>query len=306
MPAAVPTVHADRAHLGWDNAIEPVLELAPGDSVEVEMRDASGGQLTPASSAADVARLDTGRANPLTGPIAVAGAEPGDTLVVRVDAVEGAGWGWTALIPGFGLLADDFPDPYLHLSTYDSAVAFTPEIRLPLRPFVGTIGVALAAPGRHDVIPPRHVGGNLDLRDLTVGTTLYLPVEVAGALLSIGDTHAAQGDGEVCGTAVETPAQVRLTVDVRRDLAVRRPQLDVDLRDLSAGPHHVTTGVGPDLMACARDGVRDLVEHVGRAYGLEPELAYCLCSVAAHLRVSEVVDAPNWVVSAYLPLSIFR
>ena len=132
-----------------------------------------------------------------------------------------SGFGWTANIPGFGLLADDFKEPALNIWKYDAAslepALFGKNARVPLKPFAGTIGNAPAEMGLHSVVPPRRVGGNLDIRDLAAGTTLYLPVEVAGALFSVGDTHAAQGDGEVCGTAIESPMDVVLKLDLVKD-----------------------------------------------------------------------------------------
>jgi acetamidase/formamidase len=224
------TIHAEQRHLGWDNSIPPVAVVAAGSEVVFEVPDASGGQLGPSSTADDIASLDPAGVNPVTGPILVVGAEPGDALRVTFRAFEPAGWGWTAIIPGFGLLAEDFADPALHLWEYDPADGEPAHLgdvaSIPLRPFPGTIGVAPAAPGRHSVIPPRSVGGNLDTRDLVEGAVLWLPVEVPGALLSIGDTHAAQGDGEVCGTAIESPMTVVVQIDVERGApppAPRRP-----------------------------------------------------------------------------------
>ena len=180
--------------------------------LEFECPDASGGQLSAKSTVADVPRIDFARVNPVTGPIFIDGAEPGDALKVTFHDFRPSGWGWTANIPGFGLLADQFTDPALHIWTYDTVgmapAAFSPMGRVPLKPFTGTIGLAPAEPGLHSVVPPRRVGGNMDIRDLSTGTVLYLPVEVAGALFSVGDTHAAQGDGEVCGTAIESPMSV--------------------------------------------------------------------------------------------------
>ena len=203
------TIHGHHHHFGWDRSNAPVLTVAPGGTVAFACQDASGGQITAASSAVDLGGLDFARINPVTGPVFVDGAMPGDTLVIAVESFDPSGFGWTATIPGFGLLADDFPDPALHLWSYDRSAA-TPAAwgsfgRVPVRPFAGTMGVAPAAPGLHSVVPPRRVGGNLDIRDLTAGSVLHLPVEVAGALFSVGDTHAAQGDGEVCGTAIESP-----------------------------------------------------------------------------------------------------
>ena len=224
------TIHAACHHHGWDNAFAPVHHAAPGDTITFETVDSSGGQLSPGATLDTLRALDFARVNPVTGPVFVDGAEPGDALRVTVEQfaptlVDGAAWGWTANIPGFGLLADQFPDPALHLWRLDAA-ARTPALfgafaRVPLKPFAGTIGVAPAMPGPHSVVPPRRVGGNLDIRDLSAGTTLVLPVEVAGALFSVGDTHAAQGDGEVCGTAIESPMSVALRFDVVRGGAPR-------------------------------------------------------------------------------------
>lgn len=303
------TIHGTHHHFGWDNSIPPVLRIAAGEVVEFEVVDASGGQLDQRSSAADVAKLDFSRVNPVTGPVFVEGAEPGDALVVEVLEFEPSGWGWTALVPGFGLLADQFPEPWLRISYYDArGVEFAPGIRLPLRPFPGTIGVAPGTPGRHSVVPPREVGGNMDIRDLTRGTVLYLPVQVPGALFSVGDTHAAQGDGEVCGTAVESPMRVRLRFELRKGAGVRRPQFAIPgppTRHVDEKGYYATTGIGPDLMQAARDAVRDMIDYLWREYRLDPPMAYALCSVACDLRISEVVDAPNWVVSCYLPRSVF-
>ena len=306
----IKTIHDTHHHFGWDNSIEPIMRVDAGSELDVGTVDSSGGQLTAHSTTADVAALDFERVNPVTGPVYVEGAEPGDALEVEILGFEENDWGWTALIPGFGLLADEFPDPFLHISRYDSRkVSFTEEIELPFRPFPGTIGVAPGESGVHSVVPPRHVGGNLDIRDLTLGTKLYLPVEVPGALFSVGDTHAAQGDGEVCGTAIETAMRIRVRLGVRKGMKIPTPQYAVAAqpdRELEAKGRYVTTGVAPDLMIAARDAVRSMIDHLVREYALDPELAYALCSVAVDLKISEVVDAPNWVVSASLPRAIFR
>ena len=303
------TIHRARHHFGWNNAFEPALRIAAGETLVFEVVDASGGQLSKTSTTKDVAALDFARVNPVTGPVYVEGAQPGDALVVDTIDFEGSGWGWTAIIPGFGLLAEDFPAPFLHISSYGAGgVEFAPGIRLPVRPFPGTIGVAPAETGLHSVVPPREVGGNMDIRDLTRGSTLRLPVRVPGALFSVGDTHAAQGDGEVCGTAVESPMVVTLKFTVQKRANLRRPQFTVPsapTRAVDERGYHVTTGIAPDLMQAARDAVRDAIDYLGIEYRLNPDLAYTVCSVAADLRISEVVDVPNWVVSAYLPKAIF-
>lgn len=302
------TIHGTHTHFGWNNAFAPALTIAPGESVEFEVVDASGGQLSPASSPEDVGRLDFGKVNPVTGPVYVDGAKEGDLLKVEILSFVPSGWGWTAVVPGFGLLADQFPDPALHLWKYDvstlAPAAFGPGGRVPLKPFAGTIGLAPGEPGHHSVVPPRRVGGNLDIRDLAAGSTLYLPVEVAGALFSVGDTHAAQGDGEVCGTAIESPMRVALHFDLIKGAWRAFPEFETTgpvARHLDAKGYFVTTGIGLDLMAGARAAVSAMIDRLGREAGLTPANAYMLASVCGDLRISEIVDQPNWVVSFYFP-----
>ncbi|MGI5328048.1 acetamidase/formamidase family protein [Actinomadura nitritigenes] len=292
-------------HNAWDNAIEPIAEIAPGAELTVETADASGGQLGPASGAADVAALDLGRVNPVTGPFLVEGAAPGDALVIDVLDMSVGDWGWTACIPGFGLLAGDFPDAHLRVSAIrDGGAELLPGLRVPVVPMIGTIGVAPPEPGEHSIVPPRRWGGNMDVRHIGPGARLVLPVGVDGALLSLGDAHAAMGDGEVCGTGVETDATVRLRVDVRRGAAPPTPVIETDPRTQRTGAALVTTGIGPDLMEASRDAARALVAEVAARTGMAPVDAYLLASVAADLKISEVVDAPNWIVSAHLELSL--
>ena len=301
------TIHRNHIHHGWNNAFEPRLRIAPGETVHFETVDASSGQLTRNSTAADLATIDLARVNPVTGPVYVDGAKPGDALKITVLSLRPSGWGWTGNIPGFGLLTDQFPEARLHHWNYDPGLTpamYGPGGRVPLKPMCGTIGVAPAEPGLHSIIPPRNVGGNMEVRDIAEGTELLLPIEVAGALFSVGDTHAAQGDGEVCGTAIESPIDVSLKIELVKDARLRSP------RYVTPGPvashfdkkgYEVTTGIGPDLMACAKAAVSDMVELLSRRYGYSPIDAYMLCSVCADLRISSIVDVPNWVVSFYFP-----
>lgn len=304
------TIHGHQHHLGWNRDFTPAQTIAPGERIEFDCQDASGGQVTPASTLADFRHYDTSQANPLTGPIYIDSAEPGDALAINIEGFTTSGWGWTGILPDFGLLADDFAGHHLIISRHDDqTIEFLPGVRLSLRPFIGTLGVAPAAAGMHSVIPPRRVGGNMDCRDLITGSRLILPVEVPGALLSAGDTHAAQGDGEVCGTAIESPMRVLMRVELLKQAAPDYPQFEVP-----AGPlrlenrlgFHVTTGINPDLMTAARDAVRGLIDELTARHGLSPEAAYCLASVAADLHISEIVDAPNWVVTAYFPNAVIR
>ncbi|HSK23706.1 MAG TPA: acetamidase/formamidase family protein [Egicoccus sp.] len=303
------TLHHRDGHHGWDRSLPARIALDPGDTVELVLADCFGGQLGHDATGADVARLDLDLANPLTGPVAVRGAMPGDALRIEILDIVPGPVGWTTLIPGFGLLADHFPDPHAVLSRIENGHVDVGDglARLPARPFLGTIGVAPAEPGPHGVIPPRRVGGNLDCRDVRAGAVLVLPVEVAGGLLSVGDPHAAQGDGEVCGTAVETTATVRLRIGLAPGQAPPAPQLELPTSPARVvGPRLVTTGVGPDLHAGARDATLAMIERLGRDHGIDAADAYALCSVAADLRIIEVVDAPNWVVGMDFSLDVLR
>lgn len=312
------TIHAYQHHFGWDNSYEPALMAAPGETILFHCLDSSGGQLGPQSTVEDVRNLDFAKINPVSGPIYVDGAKPGDVLKVTIESFtpqlrDGAGFGWTANIPGFGLLADQFTEPALNIWKFDASsmepALFGKNGRVPLKPFAGTIGNALAEKGLHSIVPPRRVGGNLDIRDLAAGTTLYLPIEVEGALFSVGDTHAAQGDGEVCGTAIESPFDVVLTLDLIKDQPLKTPRFTTPgpvTRHLDTKGYEVTTGIGPDLWAAARDAVANMVDLLSATQKMDPVDAYMLVSTCGDLRISEIVDMPNVVVSFYFPRSVFE
>lgn len=304
----VSTIHSHQHHIGWNNAFPPVAKAAPGDVLEFDCLDPSCGQITPDWKAADLARLDFGKINPTLGPIEVDGAEPGDALRITFLGYQNSGWGWTANIPGFGLLADQFKEPALHIWKYDATLSkpamFGGLAAVPLKPFCGTIGVAPAEPGLHSVVPPRQVGGNMDIRDISLGAELFLPVEVKGALFSIGDPHAAQGDGEVCGTAIESQHKVTLKLDIVKDAKLKMPRFRTPgpiARHLDEKGYDVTTGIGPDLFAGARAAVSGMIDLLTKRHNMSAVEAYMLCSVCADLKISEIVDMPNWVVSLYFP-----
>lgn len=302
-------VRQDQFHLAWDKAVDPVLRVASGDEVAFDALDASCGQITASSTSADIATLDFARVDQVCGPVFVDGARPGDTLEVELLDFTPGDWGWTANIPGFGLLADEFPEPALRITRLGGGIAeFLPGIQIPLAPFCGVLGLAPAGEAR-STIPPTELGGNMDTRHLIAGSVLWLPVAVPGALFSLGDGHAAQGDGEVCGTAIETSMRARVRLTVRTDVHVTAPEFR------TAGPLGASTntagwyaadGVGPDLMIAARDAVRRMIDRLGVEHGIAALDAYLLFSVAGDLRISEIVDQPNWIVTAYCPRSIFR
>ena len=298
----------DTYHLAWDASIPPVLRVASGSTISVDVLDSSCGQITPGSTVADIATLDFSRVDQVGGPVFVEGAEPGDTLEVELLSLQPADWGWTAVIPGFGLLADEFPDPALRITRLsDGSGEPLPGVRIPMAPFFGVLG--LASPGEpRGTIPPTEVGGNMDTRHIVAGTRLWLPVQVPGALFSLGDGHAAQGDGEVCGTAIETLMQAELRLTVRRDVRVTAPEYETPGplgASTNTAPWFATQGVGPDLFVAARDATRRMIERLGVRHALAPADAYMLISVAGDLRISEIVDQPNWIVTCSMPTSIF-
>jgi acetamidase/formamidase len=312
-------------HYVWDNSIPPRVEIDSGDTVVFECKDASDGYFAWDSTVADMmaraeaSRLEKERLGPgkaakghaLTGPVLVRGAKPGDVLQVEIlDLVPGE-LGYTSFRPGLGLLPEDFPDPYLHIWDLRNGQygELKPGIRVPFEPFLGVMGTALDEAGEHATGPPRKNGGNADVKQLTRGTTLYLPIWMDGALFSCGDGHAAQGDGEVCISAIETSMTATLRFTLRRDFSLEEPEFQTGgplSPRTNIGPYYATMGIAPDLMEATKKAVRKMLAYLVREHGLSREEAYILSSVALDLKISEIVDAPNWVVSAFMPLSIFH
>jgi formamidase len=355
----------DEPHSGhnrWHPDIPPALRVEPGDTVVLETRDALDGVVTPDMTSADLHRVDLGLVHPLTGPVFVNSAEPGDLLEVHILDITPQPFGFTTIVPGFGFLRDYFPTPFLAKWAIDAGFAVSadlPGVRIPGGPFMGVMGVAPshellrrltaredellrrggavlppsaqgAVPATEPLasqalrtIPPRETGGNFDIKQLTAGSTLLLPVYAPGALFSAGDSHFAQGDGESCGTAVEMGATLTVRFGLRKGLAasrqIRRPQYERqdslnDSRDAVPRRFFATTGMpithddrneSEDVTLAAKDALLNMIDHLVAERGYSREQAYALTSVAVDLRISELVDVPNVVVSAFLPLDIF-
>jgi acetamidase/formamidase len=300
----------ERVHFLWDTGNEPVLGIDPGDTVVVWTRDVSDNQIGPDSDASVIDGLDWNRVYPLNGPIAVHGAEPGDTLAIEILDIHTQGWGWTAVLPGLGLLPDGFPEAYLRIFDLSNGhvAQLRDDIAIPLEPFFGTMGVCPAGASAQPVMPPGTFGGNMDTRQLVRGSTLYLPVQVKHAMFSCGDAHGAQGDGEVCVTGIEAPmfASLRFTLDKSRSIPAPQYRAPAPLTPrVNSAPFYGTTGVGGDLYAAAQDAVRAMIDHITNTYALGRQDAYLLCSLVVDLKISEVVDAGQYVVSAVLPEAVF-
>jgi formamidase len=339
-------IPADRGHNRWHPDLEPVARVTPGDELTLETRDGIDGQLTPASTHADAATLDLGLGHPLTGPVHVEGAEPGDVLEVELLAYDTADFGVTAVIPGFGFLADVFTEPFLVKWRVENGTARSeelPGVAVPGDPFAGVAGVApshalmeevrereetiragggpvadsmperayppTAAAGLR-TIPPRETGGNMDVRQLVAGSRLLLPVQVPGALFSIGDLHFAQGDGEACGTGIEIAGEVTVRFGLRKQPAWRPrfPAYETPARP--ARRAFATTGIpvrdAMDLSVATREALLEMIGWLEAEHGLSRPAAYALCSVCVDLRLSEVVDVPYPLVSALCPLDVFE
>jgi len=307
------THHLDdtQPHPFWDNSLPPRVRIQPGDSVVFETLEASAGQVFPGCSSEAAGALDFSLIHPLTGPVYVEGAEPGDALVVDVISIKHKGWGWNAVIPGFGLLGGDFAEPYVHhYKLGEITCEFRPDIQIPYEPFCGVMGVGPREAGRFTTIPPRENAGNIDIRHLFPGTKVFFPVLVPGALFSCGDCHSAQGDGEVNGTGIETMMSVTLTFNLQKRANI--PELRFitppgkKLTVADEDGYFVVTAHGPDLFKDSQQAIRYMIDYLSSQYKMTREQAYCLCGAAVDLKISEIVDGPNWIVSAYLPLSIFK
>jgi formamidase len=331
-------------HNRWHPDLTPIAELAPGEEIRLETEEGLGGQFTRESTHADVEHVNRGLGHPLNGPLYVKGAEPGQVLEVELLAYESDDFGSTAVIPGFGYLADLFPDPYLVKWEIADGLARSeelPGVAVPEELFAGVIGVApsherLEAFRRREeqlrdrgqlvadplpesaippeaaegirTIPPRELGGNMDTRQLVAGSRLWLPVDVPGALFSIGDLHFAQGDGEVCGTAIEVAGAVTVRFALHDGPAPSMPRFETPPRRDPA--RYATMGIpveaGMDLNAATRIALLEMIDHLEQRYGFERSAAYALASVAVDLRISEVVDVPYPLVSALLRLDVLE
>jgi acetamidase/formamidase len=298
---------AEPTHSVWDHSLAPRLRIEPSDEVAFECVDASGGQVRPGMTTAEYLTIDRTRIHALTGPVWVDGAEPGDVLQIDVLSTRHAGWGWSSIIEGLGFLKDRFREPYLFHWQLDgeSTTSLAPAV-VPVRPFLGVMGVARAEDGAFRTRPPGPFGGNLDVRELCAGSRLYLPVFNRGALFSCGDGHAAQGDGEVCINGIECPLDVTLRFRLHKQQPLEGPIVEaseVAAPDSSADAWVVVES-GTDLATAARAATGRMIDLLTSRWAFTEIHAYILCSVALKLRLSQVVNEPVFTVSAALSKQI--
>ncbi len=304
---ALHKLNSDPTHSVWDRTLLPRLHVAAGDQVAIECVDASGGQVRPSMTTDEYLRIDRTRIHALTGPIWIEGAEPGDVLQVDVLETRHHGWGWSSIVEGLGFLKERFRDPYLFhwLLDENETRSLTPAV-VPVRPFLGVMGVARAEDGSFRTRPPGPFGGNMDVRELCSGSTLYLPVFVPGALFSCGDGHAAQGDGEVCINGIECPLDVVLRFHLHKDQRLTAPIVEAGRTLAFDGPSDswVVVETGTDLAEAARGATSRMVDLLVTRWGFSDVHAYILCSVSMNLRLSQVVNEPVHTVSASIRKSI--
>jgi acetamidase/formamidase len=300
-------IDAGRVHHHWDNRLEPTLRVASGDVVDFDLAMAGRGQIHEGATYEQTS-FDFDTLYNLLGPVFVEDARPGDTLRVEVLSLEPGEWGWSCVLTGLGLLAEDFPEPFAH--TWDlrarTHTDLKPGIRIPLAPFLGTMGTHPDEPATAPAFPPHKGGGNVDTRHLVAGSTLWLPVWCEGALFSCGDPHAAQGDGEVCVSAIECDmrARLRLTTEKRTISSPRFQSAGPLTAGVEGAGHHGTMGLDSDLMTGARKAVRATIDWLVCDHGLSREEAYLLCSMVGDLKIMEIVDAGVWNVGFTIPLSV--
>ena len=297
---------AEPTHSRWNADLPPRLTVESGDVVHFECQDSSGAQVRPGMTAEEITRIDRGRVHALTGPVAVRDAEPGDVLQVDVLEVRHKGWGWSSVIEGLGLLKQRFHEPYLfHWELAETETRSLAPAVVPLRPFCGIMGVAPAERGEFRTRAPGVFGGNMDVRELCAGATLYLPVQQPRALFSCGDAHAAQGDGEVCINGIECPAEVSLRFKLHKAQLLRGPVLEsAAMRPGEDLGSWLVVESATDALEAARGATDHMIDLLARRWDMEPVHAYLLCSVAMKLQLSQVVNEPMITVAAAIAKSV--
>ncbi|MEM8866938.1 MAG: acetamidase/formamidase family protein [Verrucomicrobiota bacterium] len=305
------TLDSSITYNAWDNSIEPRIEIETGDEIYIEMADSSDGQVTPDMSAEAFTKIDFNLIHALTGPVAIKGAKPGETLKIEILEYVHKGWAWQSINPEKCFLPDDFDDFYLkHWELVGETSQSMPGVNLALHPFCGIIGLQRAEAGVFRTRPPGVFGGNMDVKHLTSGSTLYLPVLVEGGQLCAGDAHAAQGDGEVSINGLEAPMDVKLRISISDTTKVDAPYLQTTPylvpKAYAGTTYHGFISSGPDIMECARGAVRRAIDYLMKRLGLSAEDAFLLCSAALDLKMSQVVNVPNYTVTGYLPEAMFN
>lgn len=296
-----------KVHYKWDNSFPSALVIDPGDIVKFNLQESSGGQINSNSTVKDLNNLDLDRICPLSGPIYVQNISSNDVLEVEILDYNISNWGWSAIHPGFDLLAGDF-DSYLHHWDISNKISanLNSKLVVPLNPSVSIMGVAPKESGSFHPLSPNNSGGNMSISDISKGVKLLLPVNVDGALFSCGSGKAALGDGKICSSGIETNMSLTLKFHVHKELELEEPQFIINKHSVNEKKinYYVTTGISPDLLNATKKAVKYMIRYLTSNYNLTSQEAYILCSIALKLKINQVVNKPNWVVSAYIPLNL--
>lgn len=303
------TIHSKKCytlHPMWDRSVEPVLAVSPGETFTLVSPDASNGALNKNSTNDDIDNINFKMLDPLCGPIYIEGAEIGDVIKVDLLELQTASWGWCGILNGFGLLSEEFTLPYFQsFDLIDKTIEVFGE-KFTTRPMMGVLGVAPKLSGKYPSITPTNAGGNIDVRYLQQGSSLYLPVFNKGALLSGGDGHALQGEGEISGTAVETGMISEIKVEVIKGMEIKSPFADISTANYTETEYRDFLGIHNDLFMAARDAVLFAVDALSKSLLIDPIEAYAMMGIIGELRIHEIVDQPNWVVGCMIPLRLFN
>ena len=294
-------------HFHWSSANKPAMNIEPGETLLIRIPDSSTMQIKDDFTTKDLKKIDHSKIDAGVGPVYVNGAKPGDTIKVKIEKLTAGSWGWTDIVNNFGVLRNEFPER-LVIWNINKNIAetkyseFLNGIKIPIEPFLGIIGTA-PVEGSYGMVPPQKFGGNMDNRFLKEGSVLYLPVNVDGALVSFADPHAAQGDGEVCGAAIETSCEAIVNIDLIHGMQIKYPRLE-SFESVKSG-YIISMGIGDIMEEAAREAVREMISILGD-YGFSDDEGYMLCSVVGKLRISEMVDMPNFVVSMVLDKELIK
>jgi acetamidase/formamidase len=295
----------ENIHYKWSKDNKPIARINQNEVVRMEIPDCFVGQLTESSTIQDMHAVDQATIDGASGPLWIEGAEPGDTLEIEIQQVKSGRWGYSMTEKLYGLLKGRYADNITIWDLGDGYAIprsdFLKGIKLPLKPFLGVMGTA-PSEGEFPMLPPQYFGGNIDNKLLIDGSKLYLPVMVPGALFSAADPHAAQGDGESGGTGIETSATALLKFRVIKGKKIEYPRAVVTL---DSKPCLLAMGISSDLYKASQIAMDGLIDELGQR-GISGGESYTLCSLAADLHISELVDDPNYVVSMTIPMDVIQ
>ncbi|MGP6206910.1 acetamidase/formamidase family protein [Cuniculiplasma sp. SKW3] len=284
-------------HFKWSPGNKPIARIEDGGILKIKIPDSSINQIKKNMNSSDLSSIDSSLFDGAVGPIYVDGAEPGDSIEIEILDLGSGSEGWSAIIKDFGLLKNRYEERLITWSKVENYwkcnnEGFLRGIRIEDRPFLGVIGSS-PSNGEHGMIPPQHFGGNMDNRMIGKGSRIILPVNVKGALVSFGDPHGHQGDGEICGTAIETSAEIEARLKILKK-GIKAPV--IFSAEKTEGNYVFTSGISENLYTASIEAVENMISYL-KDFEFTEEESYFLLSVAGNLAIREIVDEPNFVVT---------